>query len=143
MEQHSAKPKVFISHSSPDTWIGKQIAGHVQQCGADTFLDNADIHHGDDFEQKILEAADQCTELVVLLTPWSTSRPYIWLEIGAFWVKRQRIVGLLLGIDAKSLSSDERIPVALKRLDLLDLNDVESYFSQLTERVTEWNRENG
>ncbi|HEY0079518.1 MAG TPA: toll/interleukin-1 receptor domain-containing protein [Pyrinomonadaceae bacterium] len=143
MNPGTRKPKVFISHSSKDTWIAKQIAAQIEANGADTFLDEADIQHGDDFEQRILEAADDSTELLVLLTPWSTSRPYIWLEIGVFWGGRKRMVGILHGIEAKDLATDERIPIALKRLDLVDLNNIESYFSQLQSRVNKWEAQNG
>jgi hypothetical protein len=130
-------PKVFISHSSIATWVAKQLATHLESCGVDTFLDNADIDHGDDFEEQILKAAEESSELVVLLTPWSVDRPYIWMEIGSFWGRRKRMIGLLHGLTAKDVSQDERMPVALKRLDLVQLNDVESYFAQLTRRVRE------
>lgn len=99
--------------------------------------------HGDDFEQKILAGADLCTELLVLLTPWSLTRPYVWLEIGVFWGRRQRIVGVLLGLDTIAVSSDTSMPIALKRLDLLVLNDIDSYFSQLRGRVALWERQHG
>lgn len=42
-----ARAKVFISHSSSGTWVAKQIALKVEQCGAGTFLDAAHIQHGD------------------------------------------------------------------------------------------------
>jgi len=134
----SSTPKVFISHSSTDTWIAEQIAAAIRRCGAETFLDQADIKHGDDFEEKILQAADDSTELIVLLTPWSINRPYVWLEIGAFWARRKRMVGVLHGVTAKDLSTDERIPVALKRLNMINLNDIESYLTQLDERMKDW-----
>lgn len=76
---------VFISHSAVDTWVARQIAGHIQVSGASTFLDEADVQIGDDFEERIVEAARNCNELLVLLTPWSIQRPYIWMEIGAVW----------------------------------------------------------
>jgi hypothetical protein len=78
-------PQVFISHSSMDTWIAKQIATLIGQCGATCFLDEADVQIGDDFEDKIREAANASGELLVLLTPWAIERPYIWLEMGVFW----------------------------------------------------------
>lgn len=68
-------PRVFISHSSKDTWVAKQIAQHISECGASSFLDEADIDHGDDFEERILHAAHGSQELLVLLTPWATTRP--------------------------------------------------------------------
>ena len=47
--------KVFISLSSTDTWVARQIASHIAQCDAETFLDVACIQHGDDFETEILK----------------------------------------------------------------------------------------
>ncbi|MEL7350473.1 MAG: toll/interleukin-1 receptor domain-containing protein [Cyanobacteria bacterium P01_A01_bin.116] len=130
------KTKVFISHSSIDTWVATQIAKQVQKTGADTFLDEADIEHGDDFDNKIVDASKQCTELLLLLTPWSVQRPYIWLEIGFFRYDNKRIVGILHGLEPEDISGDPRIPVLLKKIDLVDINDIESYFSQLHRRVT-------
>ncbi len=130
------KPKIFVSHSSIDSWVARQLATHLATCGVDTFLDNADIDHGDDFEESILKAAEESSELLVLLTPWSVDRPYIWMEIGNFWGRRKRMIGLLYGLTVKDVSQDERMPVALKRLDLVELNEVDSYFVQLARRVT-------
>jgi hypothetical protein len=55
---------VFISHSAKDTWIAKQIAREVTNCGAVAFLDEADIEVGSDFEQDILDFLDRAHELV-------------------------------------------------------------------------------
>jgi len=136
-------PLVFISHSSADTWVAKQIAERIRACGAEVFLDEADIAHGDDFDQKIVQAAKAASELLVLLTPWATNRPYIWLEIGVFWGDQKRMVGVLHGVTVKEFSVDERIPAVLKRLSLVLLNDVDTYFEQLRGRIDEWKREHG
>ncbi len=135
--------KVFISHSSADTWVARQIAAHIQKVGALTFLDAADIEHGDDFDEKILGAAHTSDELLILLTPWAIQRPYIWQEIGAFWFQRKRIVGVLNGLTAKELSAREEIPISLKRSDLVDINKIDSYFEQLKRRVENVRRGNG
>jgi len=126
--------RVFISHSSKDRWVAKQIREQIIRCGGSTFLDETDIDHGDDFDEKIVSAADECGELLVLLTPWSTQRPYIWLEMGLFWQKK-RVVGVLHGITAEQISMDERIPSLLKKIDLVDINNIDSYFSQLQKRI--------
>ena len=129
------KPKVFISHSSSDTWVATQIAKHVRTTGASTFLDEADIEHGDDFDEEIVKASKLCTELLLLLTPWSVERPYIWLEIGFFRHDNKRIVGLLHGLKAADISGDPRVPVLMKKIDLVDINEFESYLTQLDRRV--------
>ncbi len=127
--------KVFISHSSVDTWVARQLATHIKGCGADTFLDAADIEHGDDFEDRILEAEATCSELLVLLTPWAIGRTYVWLEIGFFKHSRKRIVGVLHGLSVEEITKDPHVAVLLKKLDLVDLNNVDSYFEQLKRRV--------
>mgnify|MGYP001458545062 CR=1 FL=1 len=129
------KPRVFISHASLDTWVARQLASHIAACGADTFLDEADIQHGDDFEDEILKAEEKCSELLVLLTPWSISRTYVWLEIGFFRRGGKRIVGVLHGLTAKDIATDERVAVLVKKLDLVDINGVDTYFEQLRNRV--------
>jgi hypothetical protein len=48
----------------------------------DTFLDEAEIEVGGDFEAEILEALDRADELVVLLTPWALERPTSWRSSG-------------------------------------------------------------
>jgi TIR domain len=130
--------QVFISHASADTWVARQIAIHVKRCGAACFLDVADIDHGDDFDKKIRRAALASQEMVLLLTPWATTRPFVWLEVGAFWSSSKRIVVLLHGLSSKEVTTDERLPVVLKRIDLLPLNEVDRYFSQLRRRIAEW-----
>jgi len=134
-EQSIEKRLVFVSHSSQDTWIAKQIAREIEARGATPFLDEAQVDAGSDFEEDILNFLEQAHELVVLLTPWALERPYVWAEIGAAWGRRIPIVALLLGITATELQSRPGIPVLLKKRDLLQLNEVEVYLDQLSGRI--------
>jgi hypothetical protein len=109
------KRLVFVSHSSQDTWIAKQIAREIEARGATPFLDEAQVDAGADFEEDILDFLERAHELVVLLTPWALERPYVWAEIGAAWGRRIPIVALLLGITATELQSRPGIPVLLKK----------------------------
>ena len=127
---------IFISHSSKDTWIAKQIAREIIACGASAFLDEADVEVGDDFEERILEFLEKANELLVLLTPWALDRPYVWAELGAAWARRIPIVGVLQGLSAAELQSRESIPIFLKKRDLIDINDIDRYFVELATRVS-------
>jgi TIR domain-containing protein len=126
---------VFISHSSRDTWVARQIAREISNCGATPFLDEAEIEVGADFEEDILDFLERAHELVVLLTPWALDRPYVWAEIGAAWGRRIPIIALLHGITPGEFQSRPGIPVLLKKRDLLELNDVDTYLEQLKRRV--------
>jgi len=126
---------VFVSHSSQDTWIARQIAREIQTSGAKPFLDEAEVDAGADFEEDILDFLERAHELVVLLTPWALDRPYVWAELGAAWGRRIPIVALLLGITPSELQKRPGTPVFLKKRDLLQLNEVDTYLEQLKARV--------
>jgi len=128
--------KVFISHSSIDTWVARQLARYIEDLGASTFLDEADIEYGDDFEERILEAIRTSQELLVLLTPWALKRPYIWLEIGAIWGLGRRVIGVLHGLSPSELVAQDGTPALLKRIDLVELNNIGLYFEQLQRRIS-------
>lgn len=142
MQDQRNEPRlVFISHSSRDTWVAKQIAREVEACGATPFLDEAEIDVGADFEEDILGFLEKAHELVVLLTPWALDRPYVWAEIGAAWGRRIPIVALLLGITPGELQSRPGVPVLLKKRNLIELNEISSYVEQLKQRVDQTSKE--
>jgi hypothetical protein len=129
------KRLVFVSHSARDTWVARQIAREIGECGAEPFLDEAEIGAGEDFEAEILEFLDNADELVVLMTPWALERPYVWAELGAAWIRRIPIVILLQGMTPGEFQSRPGIPVFLKKRNMVDLNAIETYLAQLRRRV--------
>ena len=142
MIERVQKPRIFISHASTDLWVARQLEAHVRRCGADTFLDCEHIDHGDDFEEKIIDAAGGCSELLVLFTPTALDRKYVWLEIGMFLGVRKRIVAALYGVRKEDIATDQLTPVALKRIDSVELNEIDSYLAQLQRRVEDWRTQN-
>lgn len=126
---------VFISHSSRDTWVAKQMARRLRESGAQPFLDEADVEVGGDFEEEIREFLAKAHELLVLLTPWALDRPYVWAELGAAWARQIPIVGVLQGLTAAELQARPGIPVFLKRRDLIEINDFERYCEELSKRT--------
>jgi TIR domain len=126
---------IFISHSGTDTWIARRIAEGCKSPAVETFLDEAEIAIGAVFETDILTALKKSDELVVLFTPWALERPYVWLEIGAAWFKGIPIVAVLLGVTPKQIQEHPRAPIAIKERSIIELNDIERYFSQLRNRL--------
>jgi TIR domain len=127
---------VFVSHSSEDTWVARQIAREISSRGARPFLDEADIDVGAEFEEDIRNFLDDAHELLVLFTPWGLERPYVWAEIGAAWIRRIPIIVVLHGLSAKDFQSLPNAPVFLKKRDIIKLNDIDQYLEQLSTRVT-------
>ena len=126
---------VFVSHSGQDTWVAKQIAREISEHKATPFLDEEDVDIGAEFEDDILEFLDKADELLVLFTPWSFERPYVWAEIGAAWIRRIPIIVILHGLSPSDFQSHPNAPVFLKKRDIININEIEQYFDQLERRI--------
>ena len=127
--------RVFVSHSSLDTWVAKQIAVHVETCGAVPFLDETNLAIGAEFEEEILKFIEMADELLVLITPWALSRPYITAELGAAWGRRLPIIGLLHGLTPTEFQNIPGAPIMLTSRNLISLNQIDRYLAELHARV--------
>ena len=45
--------KVFISHSSHDTWVARQLEKHTRESGATAFIDSDGLKVGDEIDENI------------------------------------------------------------------------------------------
>ena len=122
VEREILNPKVFISHASNDVWVAKQLAKQVQECGADTFLDAENIEHGDDFDDVIIEEAASSSEMLVLFTPISNERKYVWFEMGMFAASRKRIVMVLYGVTKEDISTEKLTPNIIGTMNWTPIN---------------------
>src|SRR5215216_7568831 len=111
----NGKYLVFISHSSKDTWVARQIERAIVESAAVTFLDYGNIPVGANFEDQIRDALWEADEFLVLLTPWAVAdHPYIWSEAGLAWGRKIPIIGILHGFAVAELLTLPNIPVYLK-----------------------------
>jgi len=113
-----------------------QIAREISSRGAKPLLDEADVDVGAEFEESVLQSLEQADELLVLFTPWSLQRPYVWMEIGAAWIRKIPIIVVLLGLTPKDLQMHPNAPVFLKKRDIIVLNEIDQYFEELSGRVS-------
>lgn len=112
-----------------------QLESHFKRVGADVFLDALSIEAGGETDEAIRRALDQMDELVVLITPWSLERPYVWSELGVAWHRRVPIMGLLYGISVEELQKKPEVPHYLKGTNLKNLDDVDDYLAGLSKRA--------
>jgi hypothetical protein len=126
---------IFISHSSADIWVARQIARELTERGASVFLDAINIEAGDDFAEEIRSHLRRADELVVLWTPWALERPFILAEVGGAWTRGIPIVQLLYGVSPADLVARPGFPVFLKALDMIHLDDLDEYLSQVDQRI--------
>jgi len=126
---------VFLSHSSKDDWVARQLARQIEHARASCFLDVIELEGGDDFERRIKAALQECLELVVLITPAVLDSRYVWVELGAAWGQGKRIVPLLYGLTAAEIQANPNIPVFVKRATLRSLNEADEYLNELRARI--------
>ncbi len=122
---------VFVSHATADKWIAKRICEAIEQTGVATFRDDRDIAGGDSIPDTIRNRLLQASELLVLLTPNSVGRPWVLLEIGAFWGQKggSRIVPVLYLVDVSN------IPGQIGSTKAVPLNELDGYLEDLRRRA--------
>ena len=126
----SKKYLVFISHSSKDRWIARQIAKLIESAGSiRTFLDERGIEGGDSILEHIRSSIQECDEFLVLLTTNSINRPWVLMEISAAWGQDKRIIAIIDKV------APEEMPEIILPYKAIDLNDFEDYIKQLKARV--------
>jgi TIR domain len=122
---------VFVSHATADKWLAKTLCEKIEETGAKTFRDDRDISGGDDIPDAIRQNIVRANELVVLLTPESVDRPWVLLEVGAAWGRRQhsRIVAVLCHVQV------DTIPDMIASKKAVPINQFDEYLRELRERV--------
>jgi hypothetical protein len=129
--------RVFVSHGSHDHWVAVQIARAVSEAGAETFLDEMNIPKGSNFKKQIKEEIDRSDELIVLFTPWSRMRSWVWVEVGAAWGKGIPVIAIFYGMKASELDDGGQGKAILEDINLVELdglaglNEYEKYIKEL------------
>lgn len=87
-EMENGVPKVFLSFAFEDIELAGKIANTLQANGIETWWSDWCIGAGDSIRQKIDEGLGDCTHFVVLLTPYSISKPWVNQEMDAGLVRK-------------------------------------------------------
>jgi hypothetical protein len=124
---------VFISHSSKDRWIARQMAAIIERrarrYGVRTFLDEKNLEAGASIPEEIRRHLESCEEFLVLLTSLSVSRQWVLLELGAAWGLRKRIAAVTDKI------ADDDLPDIIRQTKACELNDFDRFVSELVGRA--------
>ncbi len=120
-----------MSHATADKWIATTFFEKIEATGATSFRDDRDINGGDSIPQAIRTEIQVSRELVVLLTPDSSDRQWVLLEVGAASGRRKdyRIVPVLCHV------SFDAIPDIIEGKKAFHINDFDKYLAELKRRV--------
>ncbi len=124
---------VFISHSTEDRWIAKQMANLIEakgrRHGIKTFLDEKDIEGGQSITEEIKRNLKACNEFVVLLSQDSIKRPWVLIEIGGALLLDKLIVAIIYKL------MPNEMPDVIVQHKAIDLNNFDEYLDQLLKRA--------
>src|SRR5438105_1232218 len=119
---------VFISHSSKESWIAKQIAKEIEALGAKTWLDRKDLRGGDEIRRSVKRGIKASQEAIVLLSAESITSLRVIYEAGMAHGQGKRITPILNNI------APDKVP-PLQDIKAIDLNDFDDFLLELTERI--------
>jgi len=126
---------IFISHSTKDRWVAKQMSNLIEEKGREwgikTFLDEKDIDGGDSIPESIRENIQKCDEFLLLLSRYSVNRPWVLIELGAAWGLEKRVVTII-----DKVTPDE-MPEVISPYKAIDINNFDQYIAQLLSRAKE------
>lgn len=122
--------KIFVSHSSHDKWVARQISRLLEGEGHQTFLDEKDIKTGDSIDASIQTHLKDSDHLVLLISPASITSHWVFIELGGAKALGKRVVPILFHVGANE------IPSSISQLLARDINDFDRYLAEIKSPVT-------
>ena len=121
------KPTVFLSHAATDQPIAKVLHDEIQRifAGGVTFYASSVpgvVSPGSDWLESIRGNLEEAHAVIVLITPVSINRPWIWFEVGASWSKMLEGKGVILPICVPEVDKGS-LPEPLSRLHAMSLGN--------------------
>lgn len=141
-ENHAIqKPEVFISHAASDGVFADSLVNEIKHLfanGVDVFCTSSPgaIRAGSDWLSEIEGRLSRCKAVIVVVTPVSIERPWLWFEIGATWASGRSGNCRIYPVCAKEIDLSQ-LPPPLGRLQALSLakaGDLKVLFESLVQQ---------
>ncbi len=121
------EPRIFISHSSEDSPLAREIEADLRKAGVEVWVDDRSIRAGDNLPDEISKALSWCNTLLLVWSKTSAESFWVNLEWTNALTLQKRIIPLLLDetplppilshrIYVKSLNTQERRSELLRAL---------------------------
>jgi len=123
------KYDIFISYSSNDTLIAKELHDKLEQNGLQCYLSYKDISIAQEWEESLQYALKHSKSLLLLLTKESIKSNWIFIEAGAAWILNRDIIPVIYGIEAPD------IPDLISNYqwrEIKDISDIEKIAKELS-----------
>jgi TIR domain len=97
---------IFVSHSSADNDVARDVVGHLERNGFKCWLASRDVDLGDDYASQVVRAVDRSDHVIVLVSAAANQSPHVRRELDRAVGSGRPIVPVRLGkvIASESLS---------------------------------------
>jgi len=106
------RSKAFVSYSRADTDFVLRLCQDLRAAGASIWLDQLDIHPGEEWDEAIERGLFECGRMLVVLSPKSVASQNVLDEIGYALSKKKQIIPVLY--------RDCEVPYRLNRIQYVD-----------------------
>jgi TIR domain len=131
--------QIFLSHAATDQPLAASVAAEIEKRvnGSKVFVASqpGHIRTGDKWLNVIEEKLSAGDAYVILLTPSSIERPWLWFETGSVWFSNKQILPILAG----SLPI-QRVPFPLSARQIQNIerpDQLRQFFRELAAEVSE------
>ena len=107
--------KAFVSYSRADTDFVLRLCQDLRAAGASIWLDQLDIHPGEEWDEAIERGLSECGRMLVVLSPKSVTSENVLDEIGYALSRKKRIIPVLY--------RDCEVPYRLNRIQYVDFRN--------------------
>ncbi len=120
---------IFISHAAEDTALAKALKSQLNNVfkkKVNVFVSSipGTIRPGSDWLGKIIDNLTGNNAFIVLITPNSKERPFVWFEIGFSWFRKLKNMCETYAICAPPINPG-KLPEPLRRLQNISLDNEE------------------
>lgn len=126
MKNHKiTKPNLFISHASSDGQFATVLKAEIEKVFADgvnVFCTSSPgaIQASQDWLSNIEKKLDTAQAVIVIITPVSIERPWLWFEVGASWLRARKAQTAIYPLCAPEVNLSD-LPSPLDRLQALSM----------------------
>ncbi len=132
------KPTLFISHATYDAEFANAVKQEIETVfakGIHVYSTSSpgSVAAGKDWLEDMETRLEAAQAVVVIITPVSIKRPWLWFELGATWLKSRRGKSAIYPLCAPGMNALD-IPEPLNRLQLLAVDrrgDLRRFFKAL------------
>lgn len=138
-----SKKTIFISHANEDAPLAKVIKTQIDKVfgrGLNVFVSSVPgiIVPGSDWLDKIINNLTRNDVFIVLFTPYSKERSFVWFEIGFSWLRMLNESFKIYTLCVPPIIA-ENLPEPLCRLQAISLADEEQTTAFFTELINQFN----